>query len=44
MAVEEEKRMTKAWKPDVDDILIFVSICLLPVRYGSTISMGHRLG
>ena len=29
MAVEEDEKMTEAWKAGADSILIFVSICLL---------------
>ena len=41
MAVEEDKRMTEAWKADADGILIFVSIRLL--CYSPTEIMAHRL-
>jgi hypothetical protein len=41
MAVEEDKKMTEAWKADADGILIFVSISLL--CHSLTELMAHRL-
>ena len=39
--MEEDKRMTEAWKADADGILIFVSIRLL--CFSSTELMAYRL-